>query len=194
MDAPAMNRPMVTDDALRVLFESHGAAVLAHATRLTGDRQAAEDVLQETMFRAWQHPESLEEGVFSTRSWLFRVARNLVFDRARSRSRRPAETSGVLVDLIAVSDDSDRVVDSLVAMEALGRLSAAHRDVLVQLYLKERTVAETALLLGIPEGTVRSRSFYALRTLRLALGSSDSPGTSVSLDELTHARRVPTAA
>src|SRR5829696_4032877 len=85
------------DEALiRTLFEEHGRAVLAYATRLTGDRAAAEDVVQETLLRAWKHHEKLVEGQGSVRGWLLTVARNLVTDRARARAVRPTEVAEVV--------------------------------------------------------------------------------------------------
>jgi len=71
-------------------------------------------------------------------------------------------------DAAVEQDHSDQVVTSMVVVDALSRLSTEHREVLEQVYLKGNTVAEAAEVLGIPPGTVKSRSFYALRALREA--------------------------
>jgi RNA polymerase sigma-70 factor (ECF subfamily) len=71
------------------LVQEHGAALIGYATRLTGDRFAAEDVVQEALTRAWQRPEILENGKGSVRGWLLTVVRNIVIDQARARSARP---------------------------------------------------------------------------------------------------------
>jgi len=161
------------DDAMiRALYAEHGRALLAYATRLTGDPAAAEDVVQETIVRAWKHPEVLVDSQRPIRPWLFTVVRNLVTDRVRARAARPVESAETLAHQPVEQDHSDGVVDSLVVMAALDRLSAPQRDVLVQLYYQGRTVTEAADVLGIPPGTVKSRSYHALRALREMVGGA----------------------
>lgn len=160
---------------IRSLYEEHGQALLAYAARITGDRAAAEDVLQETLLRAWRNAEGLVEGEGSMRSWLFTVARNIMTDRFRARRARPAETApiadGAVETVVPVeADHAQNVVDSMLAYQALQTLSDDHRTVLVELYLRGRSVTETAEALGIPPGTVKSRSHHALRKLRDRFG------------------------
>jgi RNA polymerase sigma-70 factor, ECF subfamily len=155
------------DEALvRSLFEEHGKAMLAYATRLTGDRAAAEDVVQEALIRAWRHPDSLVNGRGSVRGWLLTVVRNLVTDRVRARNARPTEVAETPTSDPVERDHADQVVDSMVVLAALDDLSAEQREVLEQVYLHGRTVNEAAERLGIPPGTVKSRSYYGLRALR----------------------------
>ena len=74
---------------MRMLYDEHAAALWRYAMRLTGDRARAEDVVQETLLRAWQHPEVTEDTERSARAWLFTVARNMIIDEHRSpRFRR----------------------------------------------------------------------------------------------------------
>ncbi|MGV9311637.1 sigma-70 family RNA polymerase sigma factor [Streptomyces sp. NPDC003691] len=160
-------RQRSSDEVLiRALYEEHGRALLAYAQRLTGDRAAAEDVVQETLIRAWKHHESLTNGKGSVRGWLLTVARNIVTDRCRARAARPTEVAESPANGPVESDHAEAVVDSMVVLEALDRLSADHREVLVELYFQGRTVTEAAKVLGIPAGTVKSRSHYALKALR----------------------------
>lgn len=161
-------RREVADEALvRSLFAEHGAAMLAYATQLTRDRAAAEDVVQEALVRAWRHPDSLVNGKGSVRGWLLTVVRNIVTDQIRARNARAPEVRGESpVDAAVSGDHADQVVNSVVVVDALSRLSTEHREVLEQVYLRGSTVAEAARALGIPPGTVKSRSFYALRALR----------------------------
>lgn len=157
------------DEALvRALYTDHGRALLAYATRLTGDRAAAEDVVQETLVRAWKHPEVLVNG--SVRGWLFTVVRNLVTDRARARAARPVEVAELPESPPVERDHAESVVDGLVVLAALDRLSGVHREVLVELYFRGRSVSETAQVLGVPAGTVKSRSHNALLALRESFG------------------------
>jgi RNA polymerase sigma-70 factor (ECF subfamily) len=159
----------VADEALvRSLFHEHGRAMLAYATQLTRDRASAEDVVQEALVRAWRHPDSLVNGKGSVRGWLLTVVRNIVLDQVRARNRRPAEAAESPPDAAVEQDRTDQVLDTIVVVDALNRLSPEHRVVLEQVYLKGSTVTEAAEALGIPPGTVKSRSYYALRALREA--------------------------
>jgi RNA polymerase sigma-70 factor (ECF subfamily) len=162
--------PAPNEDLIRYLYQEHGASLLAYASRLTGDRAAAEDVVQETLLRAWRHADDLRnDSKGSVRGWLLTVARNIVTDRARARASRPQEV-GEPVDVPAVErDHAERVVNTMAVLGAMDQLSAEHREVLVEMYYRGRTVAEAAEALRIPPGTVKSRSYHALRGLRAVL-------------------------
>jgi RNA polymerase sigma-70 factor (ECF subfamily) len=166
-------RPTETADEVlvRVLFEEHGSAIFAHVARLTYDRSAAEDVVQETLLRAWRNADQLRAGDGSLRWWLLTVARNLAIDRIRTRKTRP-EVAHSPATIPVQRDHADQVVDSLTVLDALAQLPVIHREVLEQLYLHGRTTQEVAETLGIPLGTVKSRSYYGIRALRGVLGDS----------------------
>lgn len=135
---------------------------------VNGDRQAAEDVVQETMLRGWQHGGELSRD--HAGSWLRKVARNIAISTYHRRRRaRPLEVP--LDDAIAptTGDGVDGLVDALLVASALNSLDPAHRQVIVELFYNRRSVAQVATMLAIPEGTVRSRCFYGLRALRRAL-------------------------
>jgi RNA polymerase sigma-70 factor, ECF subfamily len=152
---------------IRKLFEEHGGAMLAFSVRLTGDHSAAEDVVQEALVRAWRHRGLVE--VENARAWLFTVIRNLVIDRARARKARPIEVVETVMTHPVQRDHADRVVDSMLVFQALDLLSPEHRAVLEDVYIHGNTVRETAEKLGISPGTVKSRTFYALRSLNQLL-------------------------
>src|SRR3954468_181626 len=83
------------DSALRALYEQHAAPLLAYAARLTGgDRGRAEDIVQETLLRAWRHPQALDPDRGPVRSWLFTVARNVAVDAHRARRAPPPAGGG----------------------------------------------------------------------------------------------------
>ncbi|UMP06942.1 sigma-70 family RNA polymerase sigma factor [Amycolatopsis sp. EV170708-02-1] len=161
------HRRQVADDALVCsIVEEHGKAMLAYATRLLGDRVAAEDILQEAWVRAWRHPENLTTRRESLRGWLLTVVRNLVLDRKRARARRPTEVAESSEDIPVERDHADSVVDSIFVLAALDELTIKHRDALVQIYVHGTSVEEAAKKLGVPPGTVKSRSHYGLKVLR----------------------------
>jgi RNA polymerase sigma-70 factor (ECF subfamily) len=158
---------MADPEAIQELHRTHAAALWGYVMRLTGDRAQAEDVVQETLLRAWRHDVS-DDARGSARAWLFTVARNLVVDDARSaRHRHEAPTD----DLPERPDPDriDRLFDSLVVTDALRSIGDDHRDVVVRAYFGRLTTAEIAAELGIPTGTVKSRLHYGLHALRLAL-------------------------
>ena len=158
------------DSALRVLYEQHAAPLLAYALRLTGgDRGRSEDIVQETLLRAWRHPEALDPDRGPVRSWLFTVARNVAVDAHRARRARPTEVGDEALALVPAVDEIEQALDTWLVSDALATLSPDHRTVLVETYYRGRSVAEAATVLGVPPGTVKSRTFYALRALRLAL-------------------------
>jgi RNA polymerase sigma-70 factor (ECF subfamily) len=169
-DAGASPRPgCVADEAfVRALYAEHGAALLRHALRLaSGDRQRAEDLVQETMVRAWRHPGALAGR--TARGWLFTVARNLAVDSYRARRARPPEAGPAALELLRADDDTDRTLESWIVADALASLRPDHRQVIIQTYYRGCTVTQAAAALGIPAGTVKSRTFYALKALKAAL-------------------------
>jgi len=154
---------------MQQLHAEHSASLWRYCLRLTGhDHPRAEDVVQETLLRAWRHRSVLDSPPTAVRSWLFTVARNIVIDEWRTRrARREFPVADVPDE--REEDHTDQLVLSWVVAEALSRLSPEHRAVLLECYYRGRPVYEAAQRLGVPEGTVKSRTHYALRALRLAL-------------------------
>jgi RNA polymerase sigma-70 factor (ECF subfamily) len=163
---------VTADDAevLRTLHAEHGDALFAHAVRLCdGDRQRAEDLVQETLLRAWRHPEALDPDRGSARAWLFTTARHLAIDAWRRRTARVGE---VITDALPEPppvDETERAVEAWTIADALAKLSEPHRRVIVECFYRGRSVAEAASVIGVPPGTVKSRTHYAMRALRLVL-------------------------
>jgi len=153
------------------LYNEHAAALWRYAVRLTADRSRAEDVVQETLLRAWQHPEVTARDEGSARAWLYTVARNIIIDERRSARFRneigtpdPEQTKDR-----AWPEEADSAVDRMLLSGAIAKLSAGHRAVIKRSYYQGWTAAQIAADLHIAEGTVKSRLHYALRALRLTL-------------------------
>ncbi len=156
------------EELIRALYAEHGSSLLAFVQRLTnGDRAAAEDIVQETLLRAWRHSSELD--VDRVRPWLFTTARRLVVDARRARDARPVEApAGELSDAPAI-EGVDAALNATIVMDALRSLTAPHRAILIDYFYRGRTAAEIAVERDLPPGTARSRVYYALRAMRLAL-------------------------
>jgi RNA polymerase sigma-70 factor (ECF subfamily) len=160
-----------TDDGelLRALHDEHGGALWSYVVGLTnGDRAHAQDVVQETMLRAWRNPQVLAQSSGSARGWLFTVAKRIVIDEWRTARSRRERVSEQLPEQ-PVPDETDHLVDRHLVAAALRTLSQEHRDVLLECYFRGASVAEASATLGVPTGTIKSRTHYALRALRLAV-------------------------
>ncbi|MBW8705796.1 ECF RNA polymerase sigma factor SigL [Streptomyces sp. MBT84] len=154
---------------LHTLMSDHAKALVAYADKLLNDHHMAEDIVQETLIRAWSHAERLYSTEGSVRGWLLKVTRNLVVDRMRSAVARH-ETLGAHDRDLPLPDHAGAVLASVETTDLLRQLSHEHREVLLHTYLCGRTAQETARILGIPAGTVKSRQHYALNTLRAKAG------------------------
>ncbi|WP_345504186.1 sigma-70 family RNA polymerase sigma factor [Pedococcus ginsenosidimutans] len=154
--------------ALQGLHDRHAPELWRFAVRLTRDPQLAEDLVQESLLRAWRDPQLGGRSDAQARAWLFTVVRNLVVDRWRSAASRHEVAGLDWVDPVT-GDRTGEVLDRWLIADALGSLSADHRRVVAAAYYEGRSVAEIAAELRIPEGTVKSRLHYGLRSLRLAL-------------------------
>jgi RNA polymerase sigma-70 factor (ECF subfamily) len=157
-------------ELIQQLHDEHAAVLFQYCLRLTNqDHGLAEDVVQETMLRGWRHLSELDKSQGSVRGWLFTVARNLVIDEWRTRRSRVEFAVADVPDAPSEVDKTDWLLQSWVVGEAVTRLSPDHRAVLLECYYRDASVEEAAERLGIPKGTVKSRTHYALRALRLAL-------------------------
>ncbi|WP_276309069.1 sigma-70 family RNA polymerase sigma factor [Specibacter cremeus] len=161
-------RDAEVQDAMRALHRDYAGVLWRFVVRLTRDDALAEDIVQETLVRAWRHPAVLSRPAPALRAWLFTVARNLVIDESRS-ARHRHERGAAEVPEAAMPDELDRALDAWLIEDALAALSVEHRDVIVRAYYGGQGAAAIADDLDIPAGTVKSRLHYGLRALRLAL-------------------------
>jgi RNA polymerase sigma-70 factor (ECF subfamily) len=160
------------DRAVSDAYAAHGPELYRLAYRLLQDRAGAEDAVQETFVRAWRSTARFDPARGSLRTWLFAIARNVCTDAALARTRRPAPQDREVVTALFVAQPQDPVETVLadwMAEEALRRLSPEHREALLHVHLLGRDYAGVAAELGVPESTLRSRVYYALRAVRLGM-------------------------
>lgn len=163
--------PLASDAGVRTVYAAHGAELYRFAFRSLGDRGLAEEAVQETFVRAWQAADRFDDALGSLRTWLFAIVRNVVIDLSRARAVRPALAANEApsIDLTDLSDDVDRILTTWQVEEALRMLSEEHRAALVEVHYRGRPYQDVAEEIGVPVGTVKSRVYYALKAMRLAL-------------------------
>lgn len=184
-DAEIIRRMHGDPTAFATVFDRYYPAIHGYATRRLG-RDLADDVAAETFLVAFDRWERYDTSQESARPWLFGIASNLIAGHLRAEARwyqavarvgrtTPAGADGH-ADQVAVRLDAAAVRGQLA--EALGDLAPSDREVLLLVAWADLTSEETARVLGIPAGTVRSRLHRARKKLRVALGGADptAPG------------------
>jgi RNA polymerase sigma-70 factor (ECF subfamily) len=151
------------EDAVAAIYREHGPMLRRVIWRATSDADRVDDIVQEVILRVWR----LAPDADNLRAYLVTTARHLIVDQHRAAGRRPQQAR--LVDVGEEESALDRALDQVLVEEALERLQPAHYEIVRCLYFDRLTVAETATRLGVPQGTVKSRAFYAVRNLRAIL-------------------------
>ncbi|CRK57506.1 RNA polymerase sigma-54 factor RpoN [Alloactinosynnema sp. L-07] len=162
---------LTSDQALRAAYRAHGPELYRFALRTLRDEGGAQDVVQEVFLRAWRAADRYDPDVASLRVWLFAIARHVVVDEVRRSTARPARVFGLIPEEPAQDAEGfdERHLTAWLIEEALTRISPEHRGALIETYFRGRSHAEVAAEQGVPTGTLRSRLFYGLKSLRVAL-------------------------
>jgi len=168
-DPPDGGVPVADEQGLNDAFIAYRTELTSLARRTLGSAHLAEDAVQETFARAWRARHRYDASLGSLRTWLYSIERNLLVDMARSQQRQDTRDSWLAVASEPIVDHVERAMASWQVEEAVRHLTPDHRTVIVEIYLKGRTSKEMAERLAVPEGTVRSRLFYALKALKLTL-------------------------
>jgi RNA polymerase sigma-70 factor (ECF subfamily) len=156
------------DRDVREAYAAHAGELYGFAMRSLSDSGLAEEAVQETFLRAWRAGERFDPQIGSLRTWLFAILRNVVIDLGRARSARPVLAEEQAPQAASV-EPIDQALLSWQVEEAMRRIGDSHRQVLVETYYRGRPYAELARELGVAEGTIKSRVYYGLRALRIAL-------------------------
>jgi RNA polymerase sigma-70 factor, ECF subfamily len=164
-------------ETLAAIYRTYRGPLLRQARTILRDPGLAEEVVQETFVRAWRACPSFDPDGSPMLVWLSVIMRNLALDRMRARGRRLGLPRSVPDEEAVVSSRPD-AVDLLMSRvglrEALARLHDDHRTAVVQTVLLDRPYEDVAAELGVPVGTVRSRTYYALRRMRRILEAQDA--------------------
>ncbi len=161
------------ENLVRALYREHAAPLLAYVRTLVTyyagrtDDTRAEDIVAETLLRAARRPGDLAPD--TARAWLFRVARDLVYERGQRPGGPPGQARADTDAGATTYDDVEQALIGWQVAEALHSMSASHREVLVELYFRDRPVDDVARWLRIRDDAVRAKTYYALRSLHLAL-------------------------
>ena len=171
-DSDHSSESLRTERDVQSAYAKYGGELFGFAMNALDDRQLSEEVVQETFVRAWRSAGSYDPGRSSLRTWLFAIARNGVIDATRRRAAHAsvkvtAEPSSAMET--TETDPFDRLLTSIQVDEALKRLTAEHREMVVEVYFHGRTCADVGAMQGIPASTARSRLYYGVRALRLIL-------------------------
>ena len=148
--------------AFHLLYERYANAVYLYALSILRKPHLAEEVLQETMMAVWKGAESFK-GRSKVMTWILGITRNQAHNILRMESkgqRLPATDSTA-----RTHDPTQSLHVDLCVQDALETLSPMHREVMHLVFYENLTVRETAVLLGIPAGTVKSRMHHARQTL-----------------------------
>jgi RNA polymerase sigma-70 factor, ECF subfamily len=161
-----------TGESLRALYRRYSDELYGFAYQALGDRGAADEVVRDVFTSVWRHAGTYDEQRGSFRTWVYRIARNAVIDKRRRSAVRPglprfdqdnAPEPGALDESIEQAAMRWQVA------AALARLTPEHREVIRLSHYEGLTMREIATAKGLPVGTVKSRAWYAMRSLRLAL-------------------------
>jgi RNA polymerase sigma-70 factor, ECF subfamily len=160
-------------DELRELYRRYGGELFGFAYNALGDRELAEEVVQDVFARLWRHAGDYDRRKASVRTWLYAMARNRIVDARRRASARPVTVSERVEEEADEGWEADADVERALlrwqVSAALARLSPEHRQVIRLAHWGGLTLKEIAEQCGVPLGTIKSRGYYALRSLRLIL-------------------------
>ena len=157
-------------EALRELYRRYAGELYGFACNSLSDREAAEEVVQDVFALAWRHAGDYDRDRASVRTWLYVIARHRIDDMRRRAAVRPPLARGDSGEPEGRLDEPlENAVLRWQLAAALAQLSPEHREVIRLAHWGGLTLREIAEQKGIPLGTVKSRTYYALRSLRLML-------------------------
>jgi RNA polymerase sigma-70 factor (ECF subfamily) len=177
-------------DAIRALYREYGGAVHTVAISIVRDRELAADVVQQTFVKAWRAASSFDGGR-EVAPWLYSIARHTAIDALRSEARPTRGGHDPEVEVPVDSESMEATWERFEVRRAIDALPADEREVVRRSHLLGHTHDEIAQQLGVPIGTVKSRSSRAHKRLAASLahlqpeqtGANQSAIPTVLIDE-----------
>lgn len=160
---PFRSRQQETFD-VAVAYELHGKELYLFSLNAVRDAGAAEECVQEIFTRAWKARRRFDRARGSLRTWLFAIARNVIKDSFRRRSRVPEPVGHDTISHL--SADLPEPEEHLILIEALATLSTEHRQAIIAIHVLGLNYAELSESTDVPVATLRSRTYYGLQALR----------------------------
>ena len=187
--APRQDRPQ--QDGPRAELALHLASMRAFARSLTHDESAADDLVQETIVKAWTNIDKFEPGT-NLKAWLFTILRNTFYSERRKHRREVQDSDGFYAATLVEKPSHDGRLAFGEFLRAFGQLSPEHREVLVLVGAEGFAYEEAARMMGVATGTVKSRANRARARLAEILGLPEgedilSPATGETLAVLSGA-------
>lgn len=162
----------MTDMDPREELPSHLPALRAFAMSLTRNPAAADDLVQDTIVKAWTHIDRFQRGT-NLRAWLFTILRNTFYSDRRKRKREVPDPDGLHAALLSEKPAHDGRLAMNDFLRAFDQLSPEHREVLVLVGASGFAYEEAAAMMGVAVGTVKSRANRARARLAELLGLAD---------------------
>ena len=155
-------------DAVRELYREHGGAVLTVARSIVRDRELAADVVQQTFVKAWKAADRFD-GERGIAPWLYAIARRTAIDALRSEMKPTRGGHEAEVDVAVQQESLERTWERYEIRQAIDALPPDEREVVRRSHLQGFTHQQIADDLGVPIGTVKSRSGRAHKRLAASL-------------------------
>ena len=156
-------------EPLAGLYRLYGSRLFGLGLRLLGERGMAEEMVQETFVRLWRSASRYDPARGTVKTFIFTIARRVAVDLLRRSASRPLAWGNEPAEDEPTNEDFDALVLSLDVRDAIEGLPRKHRSVLELILDEDLSQHAIAERLGIPLGTVKTRSFYGMRALRLEL-------------------------
>jgi RNA polymerase sigma-70 factor (ECF subfamily) len=157
--------------ALSELYDRYSRPVYATGLRLLGDKQLAEELVQDAFTSVWRNAASFDQSRASFATWLYRIARNRATDMDRRRRVRPRPAGEHGLYAIAGGPRPEEAVDAWDVAAALSTIPSQYREVLEMAYFEDLSQREISRRTGIPLGTIKSRTTAALKRFRQAIAN-----------------------
>lgn len=164
----------------------------AFAISLARDVTMADDLVQDTILKAWSNIEKFDPAT-NLDAWLFTILRNTYFSLHRKRGREVQDSSGIYAERLAVAPQQDGVLDLADFRVALGKLPSEQREVLIMVGASGLSYEEVADICGVAVGTVKSRVNRARNRLAKILGIRDAGDLGPDRNSLTVIQGAPTS-